>query len=263
MNTPLPLLPFVSKEESIAYAKYVLNSDEGQDFNAAAEDFLRYVDGVNVMPKLPSHMSTYAETWSRNKRVLEREKKSKGGREKLEELNKILSPQGGKECDLQEPQLPSTLPQCTVEAMDHNKSHIVGGVFVGENPLDNVVGKKRKRRTYRCGVCGKTGCKGVGFNRLCPDRIAEALAANRQLIPDNTQQEKQYKRQCSVCRSYGPPGLNCGIGGNNKKNCRIFTVKGDTKCRLCVDYGPVGSNCEVGGVNVKDCKYFEVDGTKK
>ena len=71
MNTLLPLLPFVSKEESIAYAKYVLDSEEGRDFNVAAEDFLRYVDGVDVMPKLPSHMSTYDETWSRNKRIQE------------------------------------------------------------------------------------------------------------------------------------------------------------------------------------------------
>ena len=255
MNTLLPLLPFVSKEESIAYAKYVLDSEEGRDFNVAAEDFLRYVDGVDVMPKLPSHMSTYDETWSRNKRIQESEKRSKGGREKLEELNDILSPHVGEGYDLREPVLPNP-SQCPVEAMNNRKSQIAGGVFVGENPLDNAVKTKRKRGTYHCGVCGMAGCSGISNNNLCPKRRAQ--------IQSSLPPEKVYTRQCKVCSSFGPYWMNCGAGGYIRKNCRNFTLDGSRKCQRCVKYAKKkGNNCLVGGRNEIECKYFDRDGTNK
>ena len=255
MNTLLPFLPFVSKEESMAYAKYVLDRDEGQDFNAAAEDFLQYVDGVNVMPKLPSHMSTYDETWSRNKRIQESEKRSKGGREKLDELNSILSPYVGEGSNQQEPELPNPLPQCPVQAMNNSKSQIVGGVFVGQNPLDNAV-KKRKRGTYHCGVCGMAGCSGISNNKLCPKR--------RALVQAMQPPEKEYTLQCAICSQYGPLWLNCGVGAYIRKNCRNYTVEGAHKCQRCVQFVKKKSNnCLVGGRNETECKYFDRDGSRK
>jgi len=64
MNTSLPFLPFVGKEECMAYAKFVLERDEADvgDYDKAAEVWMKYVDGNKIWPKLPSHMRTHDET---------------------------------------------------------------------------------------------------------------------------------------------------------------------------------------------------------
>ena len=207
------------------------------------------------MPKLPSHMSTYDETWSRNKRIQENEKRSKDGREKLNELNKMLAPHAGDGCD-QQPQLPQPLPECPVQAVKTSQCQIVGGIFVGKNPLDNAV--KRTKKTYHCGVCGNAGCPGVGKNSLCPVRKAQVAAQS------GAQSVRVYHRRCKVCMDYGAPWMNCVSGGSKRVHCRNFMINGDLKCQRCVKYTREKSNnCVVGGVNEMECKYFERDGTKK
>ncbi|KAL3771669.1 hypothetical protein ACHAWO_001730 [Cyclotella atomus] len=64
MGTPFPLLPFVSKDKKKAYCRYVLGRDQVGDFHKAAEEWVDFIDGMNIMPKLPSHMQTYDETFS-------------------------------------------------------------------------------------------------------------------------------------------------------------------------------------------------------
>mmetsp|Transcript_33701 Transcript_33701/g.62029 ORF Transcript_33701/g.62029 Transcript_33701/m.62029 type:complete len:92 (-) Transcript_33701:12-287(-) len=60
MGTPLSFLPFSGKEEFKKYAK----------FDAAAVLWCEsYVDGLVVLPKLPSRLRTHRESWDRNQRV--------------------------------------------------------------------------------------------------------------------------------------------------------------------------------------------------
>ena len=75
---------------------------------------------------------------------------------------------------------------------------------------------------------------------------------------------KVPKRQCSVCRTYGPYGMNCEKS-NDRKKCRNFEVDGTPKCQLCIAYREKGSNLNCGKKNVYQiqCKYFEPGGTQK
>ena len=75
---------------------------------------------------------------------------------------------------------------------------------------------------------------------------------------------KVPKRQCSVCRTYGPYGMNCEKS-NDRKKCRNFEVDGTPKCQLCIAYREKGSNLNCGKKNVYQihCKYFEPGGIQK
>ena len=221
MGTGLPFLPFASKEESIAYAKYVLDSDESRDYDKAAEDWLKYVDGKKVMPKLPSQLRTYDESWSRNRRVQECVKNARSGHEKINELNEVLTPHirndnySGSETDVVlEPEVPKPLPQPQLQAITDASYEVVGGMLVGENPMDIA---PRKRKPRRCGVCGKVGCAGTGARKYCP------VSKSTQL------KSKSYSRRCSVCFKFGPPGLNCGRGTGNRFLCQNFYLNGMPK----------------------------------
>ncbi len=153
MGTSLPFLPFVDKDEQKAYATFVLEGKGEIDYNIAAERWIDYVDGKNVMPKLPSQLRTYNETWSRNRRVAESVKNAKEGCEKLAELNEIISPpivpsNIHEDATWIEPQLPNPLPQPPVQAINHMEYQIVGGVLVGNNPTDNVVVSTKKSAVW-------------------------------------------------------------------------------------------------------------------
>ena len=77
---------------------------------------------------------------------------------------------------------------------------------------------------------------------------------------------KVPKRQCSVCRTYGPTyGMNCEKS-NDRKKCRNFEVDGTPKCQLCIAYREKGSNLNCGKKNVYQThctKYFEPGGIQK
>lgn len=213
MGTSLPFLPFVSKEERKAYAQYVLESAEAMDYDKAAEDWLSYVDGKNIMPKLPSHLRTHDESWSRNRRVKECVKNAKDGKKRLEELNAAISP-GIEAALFKEPALPNAMPHPDINATENADYQVVAGILIGDNPIEKVVGFNNKRR-YRCAVCQTLGCAGAVRRAYCP--TAKAKQAG---LPEPT--EKIYSKQCSVCAMWGPKWLNCGIGSTKRDRCKYF-----------------------------------------
>ncbi|KAL3791184.1 LOW QUALITY PROTEIN: hypothetical protein ACHAWO_013615 [Cyclotella atomus] len=127
MGTPLPLLPVVHEQESKAYASFVLNRKEGDDFETAAEDWMEYVNGVDVMPKLPSHLRTYDESFSRNTRVKESVRKANNESKKLEELNEKISPANVDDGSRwSEPQIPKPMPEPPAQAL-HKLQFCING----------------------------------------------------------------------------------------------------------------------------------------
>jgi hypothetical protein len=183
MGTSLPFLPFVSKEERKAYAQYVLESAEAMDYDKAAEDWLSYVDGKNIMPKLPSHLRTHDES-------------------------------GIEAALFKEPALPNAMPHPDINATENADYQVVAGILIGDNPIEKVVGFNNKRR-YRCAVCQTLGCAGAVRRAYCP--TAKAKQAG---LPEPT--EKIYSKQCSVCAMWGPKWLNCGIGSTKRDRCKYF-----------------------------------------
>jgi hypothetical protein len=227
MGTRLPFLPFVTKDEHRAYAQFVLEGKGEIDYNVASERWIEYVDGENVMPKLPSQLRTYNEAWSRNRRVAESVKNAKDGHDKLAELNKIISPHIGTEhihedTTWKAPQTPAPLPQPSVRAMSHLEYQIVGGFLVGNNPNDSIaVGTKRKRK---CGVCRNEGCKGLGGRQYC-----NQFHKQEGVVAQNEKIRQQKLRQCQLCSVWGGRGVNCVIGSGDKKKCKYFHINGQPK----------------------------------
>lgn len=95
MGVPLPFQPFSGEKEFKAYAKFVIENNAGKDDVAAAVEWCKHVDGIDVLPKLPSHLRTHREEWDRNQRVKECAGRAKEKNERLEELNRKTSPSDG------------------------------------------------------------------------------------------------------------------------------------------------------------------------
>ena len=267
MNTPLPFLPVVTKEERKAYAKYVLENDVSNDFDKAAEVWLKYVDGDKIMPKLKSHLRTYDETWSRNRRVQESDEKAGDGKQRLMELNREISPPtDGVNSEWKEPMMPKPLPDTQMQAMHHYPYLVVGGLLVGNNPSDNN-GPKQPKKDRRCGVCREFSCNGLGRHIYCPKHPAYKPKNKDGIVTNPKKKQKRQKRQCKVCLEWGPAELklNCEKGSGNRSKCKFFTLGGLPKCQLCQKYDPkeLKKNCLLGAQNQALCKNFEINGTPK
>ena len=74
MGTPLPLLPIHGKSENSLFTRLALEQLSGKrnatiDFDALAIEWCRYVDGVNIFPKLPVYLRQHHAAWERNQRI--------------------------------------------------------------------------------------------------------------------------------------------------------------------------------------------------
>ena len=70
MNTKLPLLPVVGKEENRLFERLVLAAPQGPiNFEQMAIEWCKKVDGVDIFPKLPVYLRTHYSKWQRNQRV--------------------------------------------------------------------------------------------------------------------------------------------------------------------------------------------------
>lgn len=224
MGTTLPFLPFVHKDEKKAYAKYVLEREQSQDFDKAAEDWVDHVDGVNIMPKLPSHMRTYDEAFSRNTRIKECVKNAAGAAERLKELHDKITPCAASDTNVsgwKAPVAPSPMPEPPVQAMNNAPFLVIGHLLVGNNPADDSGPRKQARH---CGVCGAVGCSGLGGYIHCPQNKKPNIDG---MLVETA--KKRKKRQCKVCQKHGPEGLNCGIGSGNQMRCKYYNIDGDPK----------------------------------
>eukprot|EP00804_Cyclotella_cryptica_P030502 CCRYP_008559-RA/>CCRYP_008559-RA protein AED:0.95 eAED:0.95 QI:0/0/0/0.33/1/1/3/0/557 len=244
MGTTLPFLPFVHKDERKAFARFVLEGKGDFDYNLASEYWCKFVDGKNIMPKLPSQLRTYNNTWSRTRRVEECVKNARDGIEKLNELNIALTPQNNG-YSWTEASLPCPLPQPPVQAMNTSDYQIVGGILVGSNPLDATEGKMRKRRC--CRLCGEDDCKGRGGRQYCKNNHQNGLTSPQE-NPNCTVVRK--KRQCQLCASFGVNGLiNCGTGSGDR---RRLIVPRSLGCNDITNHNSLGEGVVLFGICESD-----------
>ena len=88
MNTKLPLLPVVGKEENRLFEKLVLSAPQGPiNFEQMAIEWCKKVDGINIFPKLPVYLRTHYTKWQRNQRVRDAVAKAAPGEARLREIN--------------------------------------------------------------------------------------------------------------------------------------------------------------------------------
>jgi hypothetical protein len=88
MNTKLPLLPVVGKEENQLFEGLVLTARQRPlNFEQMAIKWCKEVDAVNNFPKLPVYLQTHYSKWQRNQRVRDAVAKAAPGEARLHELN--------------------------------------------------------------------------------------------------------------------------------------------------------------------------------
>ena len=179
MGTDLPFLPFTTVEENELFADCALRNDFPIDNdNDAAIAWCKFVDGVNIFPKLPVHIRLHRESFERNQRVRACVERAKSGQDKLDELNNALKPSTA--ANRQPASLPETMPVIHPNAMHNLPFVTTGGTAVGSLPSPSKkrrVGERGKdkmqRKTKRCSRCRDYGgvdpyeCPGRGKKELC------------------------------------------------------------------------------------------------
>ena len=94
MGSHLPFLPFSGEKEFKAYAKFVNESDYPKDDCEAAIQWCeKYVDGIDILPKLPSHLRIHRDRWDRNQWVKECVERISATNARLDELNEKITRQ--------------------------------------------------------------------------------------------------------------------------------------------------------------------------
>jgi hypothetical protein len=93
MGSLLPLLPFSGEKEFKTYAKFVNESGYPKDDYEAAIAWCKFVNGIDILPKLPSHLRIHRDRWDRNQRVKECVERISTINASLDELNAKITPQ--------------------------------------------------------------------------------------------------------------------------------------------------------------------------
>jgi hypothetical protein len=219
MGIELPFLPFATVEEYSAYNAFVIDGIPSDEDDAAVA-WCKYIDGVNIFPKLPVHLRSYRDRWERNQRVKDAVKRAKTGSDKLNELNEVLVPALDERQNVaQQHAAPAqALPAVTPQAMSEEPYVVTAQTSIGNLPCNSFVQTSRvgkrgkdvaKRSSRRCGTCIRKSCLNAS---VCLGRGRPPLC--------------EYF--CSICVN-----MNCALaetcrGRGNSKYCEYF-------CSKCVE----------------------------
>ena len=92
MNVQCPFPPILSDEEKLLFSKMILQYvDPTFDEYKMSRDWCKHVDGVNIFPKLPTHLRTHFDVWERRHNVKKLGRATEAVRLRLKELNSICS----------------------------------------------------------------------------------------------------------------------------------------------------------------------------
>ncbi len=182
MNTKLPLLPVVGKEENQLFEKLVLTAPQGPvNFEQMAIEWCEEVDAVNNFPKLPVYLRTHYSKWQQNQRVHDAVAKAAPGEARLRKINAgfgIQSAATNTKATMVPVLLPPTMQQPPGTLVEPVVGVIVGGTTVrGAPPTRGEDGKKHQQGKDRVGTVCCRHCKycaqhGRSFEEAsnCPGR---------------------------------------------------------------------------------------------
>ena len=163
----------------------------GLDIEKLTNDWINYVDGAKIFPKLQVHIRLYLEKWMKNRRVNDAVEKSKNTLSGLQKLFHIATEYFSACNSLDVAQnntnvlitsaIQHSLTPCSRTAvnMNLNNCQIVGGLMIGIPDAVEIVnkgfrGKDLKKRKQRvCSWCSinhistKDTCRGRGGKRYC------------------------------------------------------------------------------------------------
>jgi len=88
MGVPVPFLPVPhSMHEAKLFTTLILTMPGSFDAEAMAIEWCKHIDGINLFPKLPTHLRTYHEQWARNRRIEDAVKNMGPALDRLTDVN--------------------------------------------------------------------------------------------------------------------------------------------------------------------------------
>ena len=93
MGTKAPVLPVHGEKEHKLFRELILSSryKDDVDMDNMAVEWCKYVDGIDIFPKLPVYLRKHLRKWQHNQRVRESVGKAASGEEMLAQINKETS----------------------------------------------------------------------------------------------------------------------------------------------------------------------------
>ena len=148
MGTELPFLPFHGENEYKLFQRCVLDSNFPQDDEGFSIEWCKFVNGIDIFPKLEVHIRQHREKWEKNQRVKDAIANAKEGHSKLKQLNAVMVP--AKSADEEPPiHIPEPLETINQQAMHNRPYTIVGGMCVGTIPTDEQIPKRGQGKRGR------------------------------------------------------------------------------------------------------------------
>ena len=202
MNTKLPLLPVLGKEENQLFEQLVLTALQGPlNFEQMAMKWCNKVDTANIFPKLRVYLCTHYSRWQQNQRVRDAVDRAAPGEARLRQINAAFGIQSADttEVAMVPVILPPTMQQPPGKLLQPVVGIVVGGTMVGgasptrdRNKTKGQRGKdKVERLRRRCKYCLQYG-KRLEDASICPGKYPRALC---------TGGEGGISLECMICNS--------------------------------------------------------------
>jgi hypothetical protein len=239
MNTKLPLLPVIGKEENQLFEKLVLTAPQGPlSFEQMAIEWCKKVDAVNIFPKLPDYLRTHYSKWQQNQRVRDAVAKAAPSEARLGEINAGFGIQSADttEATIMPVILPLTLQQAPGTLLQPVVGVVVGGTMVGgAPPTRGVEGKKSRGQRgkdgvgivccKRCKYCTQHG-KSLEGASICPGRGPRSMCAGG---------ESGISLECMICNSITKckcPMPKKTMGGYIKRYLLLYQLLSSHTCDI-------------------------------
>ena len=207
MNTILPLLPVVGKEENQLFERLVLTAPQGPlNFKQMEMKWCNKVDAANVFPKLPVYLCTHYSRWQRNQRVRDAVDRAAPGEARLREINAAFGIQSAATTEFA--MVPVILPP-TMQQLPGTLLQPVVGVVVKGTMVGGASPTRDKKKTkYQRGKD-----KVERFRRRCKNWFQHGKSfENTSICP--------WKYARSIC-----------TGGEGGITLECMTCNSITKCR--------------------------------
>ena len=233
----MPFLPFSGEKEFKVYAKFVNEGDYPKDDYEAAIAWNKYVDGKDILPKLPSHLRIHRDRWDRNQRVKECVERAANKNARLTELNEKIAPPPPTVCIAGDQTTSSTLP--TTHAIQYSPwcSQILPGCMFPLPPPE---------------AFAYTDCHGMSVGRISIGSSCLSQPADEEEVAINVMGRPKGRcdtyqraaRPCGLCKKYEPQNEPTNVytckgrmGGKNggRKACQYFTEDGERKAPTAID----------------------------
>jgi hypothetical protein len=198
MGVEVPFLPVHGEDERKLFVRLVREMEGPFNADLMSKEWCKFVNATSIFPKLPVHLRTYHEQYSRNCRVRDAVKSMGNESSPLEELNEQLIVDDDEDQLIILPPAAMARPMPVARRPPSAPPPVVAGTSIGIVAPDPTAATKKRTQ-------GERG----------PDRI------------------RRRQHRCARCLQFGSTmdqAKNCnGSGGKGRDACQFFDELGNAR----------------------------------